>query len=105
MIGTVVMEPRSSRGPAERLARKIARKQRMIEEYERIARDADLGTSNGTATQEYFLKRAADFRDQKSRMEAELQAIASRRRRARNGRLPEAASVSLFSEGISTRMG
>jgi hypothetical protein len=85
MFGTIVTEPRSSRGPAERLARKIARKQRMIEEYERIAGEADLNTSRGRETQEYLLKRAADFRHEKSRMETELQAVASRSRRARNG--------------------
>jgi hypothetical protein len=103
MFGTIVLEQSRSRGPAQRLARKIARKQRMIEEYERIAGEADLGTSRGRETQDYLLKRAADFRDEKSRLETELQAVAARSRRARNGRLhPEPSSGSRFSEGPPT---
>jgi len=80
MIGTPRTKPRRSRGPAERLARKIERKQGMVEEYERIARETDVSTSSGRAMQEYFLKRAADFRAEKNRMEAHLQILAARSR-------------------------
>jgi hypothetical protein len=83
MLGTTMIEERGTLGgPAQRLARKIARKEKMIEEYERIARESDVGDSRGKATQEYFLKRAADFRLEKERMAAELEAMRSRRRRA-----------------------
>jgi hypothetical protein len=52
----------------------------MIEEYERISQEADINTSGGQATQAYFLKRAADFRAQKNRMEEQFQVLAARSR-------------------------
>jgi hypothetical protein len=78
MLGTMLNESRNSRGPAQRLARRIARKQAMIDEYERIAREADMSTASGRAMREYFLKRAADFREQKNLMEADLRVTAVR---------------------------
>jgi hypothetical protein len=62
----------------QRLERKIARKERMIEEYDRIARESDGGDGRTQATREYFLKRAADFRAERDRMTADLQALRSR---------------------------
>ncbi len=75
-----VAQERASRGPAERLARKIARKAKMIEEYERIAAECVLGDRRGYDMQQYFRKRAADFSEQKQRLEAELETLLARRR-------------------------
>jgi hypothetical protein len=80
MSQTTCAPERTSRGPVERLARRIARKAKMIEEYERIAGECNLGDRRGQEMHHYFRKRAADFAQQKQRLEAELQAMLARRR-------------------------
>jgi hypothetical protein len=55
---------------AKSLTAKIARKQKMIDEYERLAKECDR-----EETRQYFRKRANDFRRDKDLLEAERREI------------------------------
>jgi hypothetical protein len=61
-------------GPAS-LIRKIARKEKMIREYERIATTSSGSGDRDRSMRAYFLKRAADFRKQKKKLEDELRRL------------------------------
>jgi len=61
--------------PVKQLQRKIARKQKMIDDYERIARECTADTALEKGVRKFLLKRAADFREEKRKLEAQLRKL------------------------------
>ena len=61
--------------PVKQLLRKIARKQKMIEDYERIVRECTADTALEKSVRKFLLKRAADFREEKRKLEAQLRKL------------------------------
>jgi hypothetical protein len=64
-----------ARDPAKELLRKIARKQKMIEDYERIVRECTADTAVEKSVRKFLSKRAADFREEKRKLEAQLRKL------------------------------